>query len=296
VGERPRALEELGLSAGAVTVGLPVYNGAESLDRALGSLCAQTFADLSILVSDNASTDETPRIIASWAARDVRVRVHRQPRNIGAKANFRWVLDAADTPWFAYAAHDDAWSPNYVEALHRVITARPGLVMAVPQVVSFLDSPHRPAKVRRYPARLDRLAGAARLRLALRRSRPSWFYGLFHRQTLLGAVQQASALEQVWGEDVLTILHVLLAGGVTGSNEAIFYNRRGRPTSYLRYAPKTARERAAHYRKFMRLALAALAATPLSPFARARALPALWHFARVIDKSRSILWAALREA
>jgi glycosyltransferase involved in cell wall biosynthesis len=79
VGERPRALEELGLTA--VTVGLPVYNGAESLDRALGSLCAQTFADLSILVSDNASTDETPRIIASWAERDVRVRVHRQPQH-----------------------------------------------------------------------------------------------------------------------------------------------------------------------------------------------------------------------
>src|SRR4029077_11331014 len=119
----------------AVTVGLPVYNGAESLDRALGSLCAQTFADLSILVSDNASTDETPRIIASWAARDARVRVHRHPRNVGAKDNFRWVLDGADTAWVATAAHDDAWSPNYVEALHRVITAPPGFVIAVPQVV-----------------------------------------------------------------------------------------------------------------------------------------------------------------
>ena len=199
----------------AVTAGLPVYNGEQFLDRALECLCAQTFQDLCILISDNASTDATPQIIARWAARDARIRVHRQSRNVGIKANFRWVLDNAQSPSFMYAAHDDEWSPNYVEVLHRAITARPGLVMAVPQLVSFLEAPQRPVKIRRYPARLDRLPGAARIRLALRRSRPSWFYSLFDRATLAAALQQAAALNQVWAEDVLTILHVLLTGGVT---------------------------------------------------------------------------------
>ena len=279
----------------AVTAGLPVYNGARFLDRALECLCAQAFKDLTILISDNASTDATPRIISAWAARDARIRVHRQPSNIGIKANFRWVLSNADSPWFMYAAHDDEWSPAYVEVLHRAITARPGLVMAVPQLVSFLDSPQRPVKIRRYPARLDRLAATARIRLALRRSRPSWFYSLFNRATLAGALQQAATLEQVWAEDVLTILHVLLTGGVTGSNEAIYYNRRS-PASSLAYAPKSARERYALYRRFMQLAFAALAATPLRPLERASIVPALWRYARYVDKPNSMLRAAIRES
>ena len=278
----------------AVTAGLPVYNGARYLERALACLCAQSFADLTILVSDNASTDDTPRIIAAWAARDARIRVHRQPHNVGMKANFRWVLANAGSPWFMYAAHDDEWSPDYVGLLHRAITARPGLVMAVPRLVSFLESPQRPVKVRPYPARLDRLAGTARIRLALRRSRPSWFYSLFERATLARALDRAAALDQVWAEDVLTILHVLLTGAVTGSDAAVYYNRRSAASSIL-YAPKTARERYALYRRFLELAFAALAATPLSALQRASVVPALWRYARYVDKPNSLLRAAIRE-
>ena len=278
----------------AVTVGLPVYNGEEFLDRALECLCAQTFPDLTVLISDNASSDASPRIISAWAARDARIRVHRQPGNVGAMANFRWVLDRADSPWFMYAAHDDEWSPNYVQVLHRAITARPGLLMAVPRLVTFIDTPQRPVKIRRYPARLDQLAGTARIRFGLRRSRPGWFYSLFDRQMLSDALRRASELNQIWAEDLLTILHVLLTGEVTGSDEAIYY-KRGSAASQLAYAPKTARERYALYRRFLQRAFAALAATPLRPLERASVIPALWRFARYVDKPNSILRAAIRE-
>ena len=71
----------------SVTITLPVYNGADYLDQALASLSAQTFRDMQIIISDNASTDATPDIITAWKARDPRIVSHRQSENIGVMAN-----------------------------------------------------------------------------------------------------------------------------------------------------------------------------------------------------------------
>jgi cellulose synthase/poly-beta-1,6-N-acetylglucosamine synthase-like glycosyltransferase len=48
-----------------VTVGLPVYNGERYLGEALDSILGQTFRDLVLVVSDNASTDRTVEIVES---------------------------------------------------------------------------------------------------------------------------------------------------------------------------------------------------------------------------------------
>ena len=67
-----------------VSIGLPVRNGGRHLGEAIDSILAQTFADFELIISDNASTDDTAAICATYAARDPRVRVIRQERNIGA--------------------------------------------------------------------------------------------------------------------------------------------------------------------------------------------------------------------
>ena len=64
-----------------LTVGLPVYNGARTLRETLDALLAQTYPSFEVLVSDNASTDSTPQILAEYVERDERVKVLRQPEN-----------------------------------------------------------------------------------------------------------------------------------------------------------------------------------------------------------------------
>jgi glycosyltransferase involved in cell wall biosynthesis len=278
----------------AVTIGLPVYNGAPYLEDALRALCAQSFQDLRILVADNASSDGSAQIIAHWASRDARIRVHRHATNIGALPNFRWVLEHADSPWFMYAAHDDEWSSDCVSELHAAITRRPGLEIAIPKMVNFQESIERPAKIRPYPERIERLAIRGRVGLALRRSRPGWIYSLFSRERLAAAMQAAQALDQPWGEDVLALLNVLVHGGITGSNAAIYY-RRSTPQSAATYRPKSAAAHFALYRKFLRLAFQALESAPFSRLERLRLTPALLHYARYVGKPTSILRAALRE-
>lgn len=98
----------------AVSIGLPVHNGGEFVRKAVESLLAQTFTHFELIISDNASTDNTSEICQEFAARDSRIRYVRQPQNEGAMTNFRFVLDAAAAHYFMWAAADDTWHEDYI--------------------------------------------------------------------------------------------------------------------------------------------------------------------------------------
>ena len=92
-----------------VSIGMPVYNGEKYIREALDSLLAQTFTDFELIISDNASTDDTGVICREYAARDPRVRYVRQSENRGAMANFQPVLDKARDEYFMWAAANNRW-------------------------------------------------------------------------------------------------------------------------------------------------------------------------------------------
>lgn len=78
-----------------VSVLIPTYNYARYLPEALDSVLDQSFRDFELLIVDDASTDGTREIIESYAARDPRVRVHLQPKNVGMVANWNAALKLA---------------------------------------------------------------------------------------------------------------------------------------------------------------------------------------------------------
>jgi glycosyltransferase involved in cell wall biosynthesis len=100
-----------------VTIGLPVFNGERYLREAMDSLLGQSFRDFELIISDNASTDSTAEIIEEYQAIDSRITYIRQPENIGASANFLFVLRQAETKLFMWASHDDIWAENWLEIL-----------------------------------------------------------------------------------------------------------------------------------------------------------------------------------
>lgn len=100
----------------AVTIGVPVRNGERYIARALESLLSQTFADFEVVIADNASTDRTFAICAE-CARDPRIRLARNPHNVGAAGNFSIVLQRARGRYFMWAAADDRWTPDFLASL-----------------------------------------------------------------------------------------------------------------------------------------------------------------------------------
>ncbi len=97
-----------------VTIGIPTYNGAHRIERAIASAVAQTHERVEVVVSDNASTDGTADVLTAWTARDPRVRWVRQPTNLGAVGNYEFVLREARGEYFMWLGDDDHLDPDYV--------------------------------------------------------------------------------------------------------------------------------------------------------------------------------------
>src|SRR5215510_12797807 len=104
-----------------ISIGLPVYNGEKFLREALDSLLTQTFEDFELILSDNASTDETPAICRVYAAADKRVRYVRNAANIGVYRNFNRVFQLASGKYFKWAAADDVCQRDLLAKCLRVL-------------------------------------------------------------------------------------------------------------------------------------------------------------------------------
>jgi glycosyltransferase involved in cell wall biosynthesis len=106
-----------------LSVGLPVYNGEKYVADSIESLLGQTYGDFELIISDNASTDSTVDICLDYAKRDQRVRVIRQPVNLGLAPNHNLVRDEARGEFFKWAAADDLYGRDLfahcVDALDR---------------------------------------------------------------------------------------------------------------------------------------------------------------------------------
>jgi glycosyltransferase involved in cell wall biosynthesis len=118
-----------------VTVGVPAYNGAATLRRAVESILRQTHADCLIHISDDGSADATGEIGQALAAEFATVSYTRQPTNLGPSANFCFLLQQAKTPYFMWLAADDYLEPTYVERMLAVLENDPGLVTCVSHVL-----------------------------------------------------------------------------------------------------------------------------------------------------------------
>ncbi|MBN1237106.1 MAG: glycosyltransferase family 2 protein [Gammaproteobacteria bacterium] len=116
-------------AAPRLSIGLPVLNGENYLARAIRSHLAQSFTDFELIISDNASTDETRRIAESFARLDRRVRYCRHATNRGAVWNFNHCFELARGEYFKWSAHDDVLDPTFCQKCIEILDANPDVVL-----------------------------------------------------------------------------------------------------------------------------------------------------------------------
>ena len=122
-----------------LSIGLPVYNGAQFLCSALDSILNQDYTDLELIISDNASTDQTPEICRRYAAKDRRISYHRNPENIGASGNYNRVFELARGEFFKWASHDDQCHPSFVRRCLERLLQEPASTVLVHTRADIID-------------------------------------------------------------------------------------------------------------------------------------------------------------
>jgi len=166
----------------AVTVCIPTYNQAPFLLQAVESALNQTNPEVSVLVSDDASTDDTELLMQKYQNHP-RVRYFRQPTNLGISANNNWLLSQPDTEFIIRLDSDDLLLPEYAQTLINLFYKYPKAGYAH-AAVNEIDSKNDLKRVRRLFGRLEYQDAESALKAGLTGYRVAANICMFKRSVL----------------------------------------------------------------------------------------------------------------
>lgn len=210
-----------------VSIGVPVYNAETTIEAVVEDLRNQTYPHTEIIISDNASTDDTAAICRRLATSDQRIRLYQQPENVGAEANFRIVLQHARGRYFMWAAADDRWQSSFVQRNLEQLLRNVGLVGSISRVLWLEDGVAKGLAPGTAP-----LDGTPRqnIKSYVRRARDnSRFYGLFDRAVLAESLPP----ENFYALDLAIMVGTLMRGRHAEVQEVLMSRNRNDPASYI---------------------------------------------------------------
>jgi glycosyltransferase involved in cell wall biosynthesis len=115
------------MASPVISVCIPTYNRAARLQQIIDHLLRSSVAELEIVVSDDASTDDTPAVMATYAD-DPRIRYIRQPENIGLWPNWNVVVKEAAAPLVFRLDDDDYVDDTFLERVVAFFDRHPDLI------------------------------------------------------------------------------------------------------------------------------------------------------------------------
>ena len=218
-----------------VSIGLPVCNGANHIGQTLDTLLSQSFNNFELIISDNASTDETGSICRRYAANDARVRYILQNKNIGIKNNFSFVLRESVGIYFMWAAADDFFESDHLLNVVAELREHPEAIVAMSSTKLVL-SDGSIKNIVKYkgcdnPNHLGLFAMA--WRLASGKLYHFYIYGLFRRNFIETAFPAAPWLI---GGDRMLMCAVAISGKFRYTEKETYMRRVYLEDAHLRYA------------------------------------------------------------
>jgi glycosyltransferase involved in cell wall biosynthesis len=112
-----------------VSVGLPVRNAGSRVADVVRSVLAQDHERVELVISDNASTDDTEEVCRELAGSDRRIAYHRQAENIGLLNNFVFAIRAASGTFFRWIGDDDELDRTFISRCLREFATDPRLLL-----------------------------------------------------------------------------------------------------------------------------------------------------------------------
>ena len=122
-----------------VTIGVPVFNEQARLKDCIDALESQTYPNMQICISDNASTDDTYAIAQKLTEKYHNISLVKQDRSIGAFPNFDAVRRMATGKYFMWVGADDRADPIYVEKMVEELELHPKCVAAHSAIIRVDD-------------------------------------------------------------------------------------------------------------------------------------------------------------
>jgi len=122
-----------------VTIAIPVYNEEKYLASTISSALGQDYQDITVVITDNASTDRSLEIAQEFAKKDPRVVVVAHEKNIGMVGNFKASLEIAKTPYFCWLGAHDLYTQDFISVAVAHFENHADTSLVYPEKSTFID-------------------------------------------------------------------------------------------------------------------------------------------------------------
>lgn len=174
-----------------LSVGLPVYNGSNYVAESIEALLGQTFEDFELIISDNASTDDTGDICRRYAKADSRISYFRQPRNVGLSPNHNFCVEQSRAELFKWASGDDLYARDLLERCVTALDEHPEVVLAH-SWTAMVDGDGKLFQLNAYPLTTSAPRAPERFRSLLNESGGDDDGGVIRKEALLRTAMKES--------------------------------------------------------------------------------------------------------
>ncbi len=115
---------------------LATYNGEKFVKEQIESILSQTYENFNLIISDDASTDNTLNILEEYEKKDTRIKVFKKEKNKGLIDNFEFLLKNVTSDYFMFSDQDDIWKKDKIEkSINKLKEENSGLVYTDLEIV-----------------------------------------------------------------------------------------------------------------------------------------------------------------
>ncbi len=202
-----------------ITICIPMFNESEWIGETLSAVLQQSYTEFNLLISDNASTDESAAIVSKLIAGDERCSLNRNISNIGVWDNFKLLLNKTTTEYVAFVGAHDIISRDYIETLLPIAQNKRRNVAAIGKIIA--DTPEGEIVV----PQID----TSRMNHPLKRYALAvlgdqyWIHGVFRTQDLRSALLPHPNFP---GAGAVALAHLALLVKVAQCNDVTYHFRR----------------------------------------------------------------------
>ncbi len=108
-----------------ISIVLPTYNGSKYIRASIESCLNQTFKDFELIIVNDSSTDSTPEIIKQYAAKDNRIKVIHNEKNLRLPLSLNKGFEAAGGKYFTWTSDDNYYAPFALQVMYDELQSKP---------------------------------------------------------------------------------------------------------------------------------------------------------------------------
>ena len=103
------------MNKSGISIILPVYNRIKFLEQAINSVLKQTYQHWELIIADDNSDSETRAFLNKYPILDRRIKIYRNPKNLGLFANLNKAISNAENDYLFILCSDDYLLPNCLQ-------------------------------------------------------------------------------------------------------------------------------------------------------------------------------------